>query len=571
MLAFLKVKNVTLIDEIEVEFGPGLNLLTGETGSGKSIIVDSLGALVGGRVSSDIIKQGAEGAQIEGIFSLAGNDGIREACGEHGIELEPDDAELIIRRQISAAGRNRVFVNGQLTTTAALREIGARLVEIHGQGAHAALFEPQNHLELFDRQTSGLKLRRETAEAYGRWAESRSELDALRKDQADKLQLMDILSFQVNEIRSLGLEPGEDDKLQDEKRRLANVEKLTALSSEAYALLYEDEHSTLATLEKALRSINGLAEFDQRFRIYSDAAEELKAGIEDMALAARDYRNGIEFSPERLAEIEDRLAEISRVTRKYGGTIAATLLHFEDAAARLEGLETAEARELELQRDVERLREEYAAAAARLREHRLKARAGFERSVLAGLRQVALEKAVFEARIEGPGDAAEESCFTARGFDRLEFYFSANPGEEPKPLARIASGGEASRLTLILKTVGSETAAAGTTVFDEIDAGVGGRVAEAVGRKLRSLAGGQQVLCVTHQPQVASMADRHLLIEKQTRRGRTSIVVRELDDAGRVEEIARMLAGEKITGEARENARALIAAAGQPPRVPHYL
>jgi DNA repair protein RecN (Recombination protein N) len=559
MLSLLKISNIALIDELEADFGPGLNLLTGETGSGKSIIIDSLGALTGERVSSELIKQGAETARIEGLFVLEATEELRNIFDEIGIELdEGGEPELIVRREISLTGRNRIFINNQLVTAAALKRIGPFLVDIHGQGEQAALFEPASHRELLDTFASAEKLLTRVRAAFEEWRRVRNELDALGRDEAEKLQLLDILKFQADEIRRAALDPAESESLEEEKRRLNNVEKLSTISAEAFSLLYEMDGAAVSTLEQAFRRIEELAVFDSRFRDHIEGLNAARAVVEDVSLTLRDYTTHIEFSPERLEEIEARLAEISRVSRKYGGTVEAALEHLADAERRLENIETAELREKELQAELTAKREDYVKGARELSDARTAAARKFEKAVAAELKAVALEKARFEVRVERcDGD----DKFSPTGIDRVEFYFSANPGEAPKPIAKVASGGESSRLMLILKTAARAHHSGKTAVFDEIDAGIGGRVAEAVGQRLKELAAQQQVLCVTHQAQVASKADRHFVVEKTMGRNVTSISIRELGDAERVEEVARMLAGETITDAARENAREMIAGA----------
>jgi len=567
MLSLLKIKNIALIDELELEFGHGLNLLTGETGSGKSIIVDSLGALTGERVSSDLIKEGQDAARIEGLFSVDADQALKTVLDEGGFDLdEADEIELIVRRDLSQSGKNRIFVNGQLVTQNFLKKLGAYLVDIHGQGEQAALFDVPIHLEMLDDYAKTRDLRKLIADAHHRWAVTKTELGMLEKNEAEKLQLLDILKFQVDEIKKAGLRPGEDEELEEEKRRLNNVEKLSALSEDAYSLLYENEESTVATLEKAARKVEELGEYESRFRDYQESVTTAQAVLEDLAIAVRDFRGHLEFSPERLEEIESRLAEISRLKRKYGDTIHAVLTHLSDCEQRLENLETAEFREEELQKKLTQLRAEYIKGANDLHQRRVAAAAKFEKEVETNLKAVALEKARFKVNIDAPSEADLNDPnfvqgFTAKGFDRVEFYFSANPGESPKPLAKIASGGEASRLMLILKTTAKPKGGEKSAVFDEIDVGIGGRVAEAVGIKLKELSRTQQVLCVTHQPQIASLADNHFVVSKTVQKNKTTITVAELDEGERVEEIARMLAGEKITDAARENARAMLGAA----------
>ena len=555
MLTLLRINNVALIDKAEVEFGPGLNLLTGETGSGKSIIVDSLGALTGDRVSADLIKTGAESATIEGLFSIEKTKGLTAVLEGAGIEIGD---ELIIRREISASGRNRILVNNQLATATLLKRIGAFLVDIHGQGEHATLFDVATHLEMLDQFASFAEQRGSVAEAFHNWSVTKTELGMLRQNEAEKLQMLDILRFQVDEIERVNLRPGEESELEEEKRRLNNTEKLSTLTQEAYGLLYENTESTLTTLDKAVKRIDELAEFDARFREYKEGFVSARAVIDDAAATVRDFRGHLEFSPERLADIEDRLAEIARLTRKYGGSIAGVLEHLTESKLRLDGIESAEFREEELRKQLQEHRNTYVIAASALSEKRRTAAKKFEKEVETNLKAVALEKAKF--RVDITTKPEDESTFTPRGFDRVEYLFSANVGEDPKPLTKVASGGEASRLTLILKTTARLKDTRRSAVFDEVDAGIGGRVARAVGQKLKELARTQQVLCVTHQPQVASQADQHFVVIKAMTKGQTSISVRELNVRERVEEIARMLAGEKITDAARENAREMIAA-----------
>jgi DNA repair protein RecN (Recombination protein N) len=580
MLTLLKIKNIALIDSLEVEFGRGLNLLTGETGSGKSIIVDSLGALTGGRISSDLIKDGEQSATIEGLFALSGATSLASIFDESGIDF--GGGELIVRRELSLAGKNRVFVNNQLVTQAFLKRIGAFLVDIHGQGEHAALFDPATHLEMLDDFAGVDDELGKTAEAYRALSRTRNELAELRRDESDKLQLIDILKFQADEIRRAELKPGEDTDLEKEKLRLNNVEKLSALSDEAYMLLYEQDESTAATLDKAARRVEELAAYDPRFAEYREPLETALVVVDDIAATARDFRNALEFSPARLDEIENRLAEIARLTRKYGGAIGSVLEHLSESEQRLEKIETADLREKELAARLIAESEVYVQAAKLLHEKRGVAAAKFGKDVAANLKAVALEKAKFEVRVEealavsaGDGgsrissesgtsnapDRFDGTRFTPNGLDHVEFFFSANPGEVAKPLAKVASGGEASRLMLVLKTTANSGDDDKAAVFDEIDAGIGGRVAEAVGTKLKQLSGAQQILCVTHQPQVAVRADRHFVVEKDLGRNKTTIGIRELSDEERVEEIARMLAGEKITDSARRHAAEMIASA----------
>lgn len=543
-----------------VEFGSGLNLLTGETGSGKSIIVDSLGALTGERVSNDLVKEGQQSASIEGLFTFPISNDPRTVLDESGIDIDDGaDSEIIVRREISLTGKNRIFINGQLVTQNLLKKIGTFLVDIHGQGEQASIYDVETHINVLDEFAGTDRLKEKVANAFDEMSAVRSELASLERDSSEKLQLIDILRFQTNEIGAANLQHGEDIQLEEEKLRLNNVEKLTTLSSEAFALLYDNAESTAATLEKAERRITELTEFESKFGEYKDGISSARAIVDDLASFVRDFHNRLEFSPERLGEIEDRLAEISRLKRKYGDSLDAVLEHLRISEERLQNIEAAEFCEEALKKKLTEMRSKYLEAAGKLHDARVKAARQFEKQVEQDLKAVALEKARFEVRIYA--FETDDSAFSANGFDRVEFYFSANPGESPRPLAKVASGGEASRLMLILKTTAKKDRHQKTAVFDEIDIGIGGRVAEAVGRKLKDLSATQQVLCVTHQPQIASLADRHFIVEKETVRGKTIVKTRELTASEQIEEIARMLAGEQITKQARDNARAMLASA----------
>lgn len=561
MLSLLKIRNIALIDELELEFAGGLNLLTGETGSGKSIIVDSLGALTGERISSELIKEGTSSAQIEGLFTVRADAVLHETFYESGFDLDDaDEIELIVRRELAATGKNRIFINNQLVTQAFLRKIGAFLVDIHGQGEQATLFNASTHLEMLDEFANLQALREKAAAKFKKLAEIRREIESLRDDEAQKLQLLDILQFQVEEIGKANLQTGEDEELEEEKRRLNNVEKLSSLSEESYLLLYENEEATITTLEKVVRRVAELSEYESRFAEYGENLATAQAVLEDLAFAVRDFSNALEFSPERLTEIENRLAEISRLKRKYGGTIETVLAHFAESSERLRNIETAELREAELQKELKAAREDYLKTARELHDKREKSSKKLEKEIETNLKAVSLEKARFEVRLTADPD--DDKTFTAKGMDRVEFYFSANPGESVRPIGKVASGGELSRLMLILNTTTKLSETSKTMVFDEIDTGIGGRVAEAVGLKLKELAKTQQVLCVTHQPQVASLADHHFVVRKESVKNRTEVRVRELDETEQIEEIARMLAGEKITDTARQHAREMLAGRG---------
>jgi DNA repair protein RecN (Recombination protein N) len=564
MLTLLNISNIALIDELQVEFDHGLNLLTGETGSGKSIIVDAMGVLIGGRFTSDMIKAGETRGFIEGLFLVEQNAELLELLQSAGIQTG-ESSEIVIRRELSTSGRNKIFINHQLATQTLLRDLRPFLVDIHGQGEQQTLFNPDTHLELLDAYAGAGPLRHEAAARFKRWEALRRELDELRRDEAEKFQLLDILRFQIEELERARLEPGEDERLEEERRRLTNVEKLTTLCAESFALVYEDTDSATTRIGQAARRVEELAEYESSFRSYVEGLGTARALLEDLAYALRDFVDKLEFSPERLADIESRLAEITRLKRKYGGSIESALEHLARAEDRLNNIERSDEREKELRGERRRARADYLEVARRLHKERASAAKRFEQGVERDLAAVAMEHARFVVHVAVVSDAelADEEAvrgLTARGIDRVEFHFSANVGESARPLARVASGGEASRLMLVLKTIANASEFPRTIVFDEIDTGIGGRVSEAVGAKLKKLSESNQVLCVTHQPQIARFADAHLLVRKQVVENRTEIEVERLDRKGRVEEIARMLTGAEITETARRHARELLKA-----------
>ena len=552
MLQFLNISNIALIDELQVEFEPGLNLLTGETGSGKSIIVDALGVLIGGRFTSDLLKSGAERGSIEGLFVVGPNPELERLLENAGVSSGSSE-ELIIRRELSATGRNKIFINNQLATHSLLRELREFLVDIHGQGDQQTLFNPHTHRELLDSFAIGNGLRDEVAAAHRGWMALQLALDAVRRDDSEKFQLVDTLKFQIDELERAQLVIGEDERLEEERRRLANVEKLTALCQSSYGRIYEDDDAAVRRVRQTLKDVTELAEYESTFRDYVEGLESAAALLEDLSFSLRDFADKLEFSPVRLAEAEDRLAELSRLKRKYGGSIQAALEHLARSEDRLREIETSDEREQELTAEVEKARGHYFDRARKLHRERIRAAKRFEKTVETCIAELAMDHARFQVQISDLSDSAGP-----KGIDQIEFQFSANAGEDLKPLARVASGGEASRLMLVLKTVANATEFPRTIVFDEIDSGIGGRVSEAVGIKLRKLAETNQVLCVTHQPQIARFADSHLAVQKAVIDGRTQVDISKLNRTGRIEELARMLTGAEITDTARRHAREML-------------
>jgi DNA repair protein RecN (Recombination protein N) len=588
MLQLLNISNIALIDELQVDFDNGLNLLTGETGSGKSIIVDALGVLIGGRFSTDLLKSGTERGFIEGLFLVSANPDLVRVLTDAGLSSENDDEsfELIIRREISTTGRNKIFINNQLATQSLLRDLRQFLVDIHGQGDQQTLFNPDTHLELLDSFAGNGYLRGKVATAYSHLRELQNQLDQLNKDEAEKFQLVDTLKFQIEELERSQLTLGEDERLEEERRRLANVEKLTSLCQSSYGRIYEDDLSALARVKQATTELAELAEYEPPFKEYLEGLESARALLEDLSFSLRDFADKLEFSPARLAEIDDRLAELSRLKRKYGGSIETALEHLARSQDRLLQIESSDERERELKTELSNSLEHYLNLAGELHKTRVRAARKFEQAIEKGIAEVAMENGRFQVQVSDRmsdklqfvADSSKDHSEQTKGLDSsvndklkhighsighsgtdsIEFYFSANPGEDLKPLAKVASGGEASRLMLVLKTVANAAEFPRTIVFDEIDTGIGGRVSEAVGVKLKKLSETNQVLCVTHQAQIARFADNHLCVNKEALKGRTVVNVTKLDRNGRVEELARMLTGAEITDSARRHAKELL-------------
>lgn len=564
MLTFLNISNIALIDELTVEFDRGLNLLTGETGSGKSILVDALGILIGGRFTSDLLKAGRDRGFIEGLFSVGPNREFEQLLLDASIEIDgAAGTEIIIRRELAAGGRNKILINHQLATQALLREIRPFLVDIHGQGDQQTLFDTRTHLALLDAFAGLAALKDEVAACFKSWSVLKRELEEHAKQDAEKLQLIDILKFQIDELERARLVVGEDQQLEEERRQLNNVEKLTTLCAESFELSYDDSDSAITRIRQIARKVEELAGYESGFREYLEGLETSRALLENLAFSLRDFADKLEFSPARLEAIETRLAELTRLKRKYGGSTESALDHLARSQDRLRQIERSDEREAELKSELAAARISYVELALKLHQGRTRAAKKFDRAVEGDLAEVAMEHARFQTQVNAPSESEIDAqdaagAFTASGIDKVEFYFSANAGEPMRPLARVASGGEASRLMLVLKTVAGASEFPRTIVFDEIDSGIGGRVSEAVGSKLKKLSATNQVLCVTHQPQIARFADSHLLVRKEAIGGLTEIGVDRLDRRARVEEIARMLTGAEITESARRHAREML-------------
>ncbi|HUP03428.1 MAG TPA: DNA repair protein RecN [Bryobacteraceae bacterium] len=551
MLLELVVENYAVVERLRVRFHAGLNLLTGETGSGKSIVVDALGLLLGARASSDMIRTGESRARVAGIFDVRDNAALRAALEPVGLEIE--DGELLVEREILSGGKSRAFVGSRPVSASLLKDIAPHLADIHGQHDQQLLFVADAQRDMLDAFAGVREPAARVAAAYREWRGAEEELEALARAEQEKLRLLDLWSFQRKEIESAGLAPEEDTALENERRVLQNVQRLQEAAAAAYEALYDAPESASALARTAARRLDELIRIDTSLEPLREHLKNAELSLQECSYGLRDYLSGLEANPSRLEEVEARLALMDRLKRKYGGSIPEILAFLAETRSQIEAAENAGERMEWLRKEQKRLGAEFEKAAAELTERRTAAARKLEKKVEEELAELAMERTVFRADL-GPAEWSEH------GADAVRFLVSANPGEEPRPLERVASGGELSRIALALKTclAGPKTEVVRTLVFDEVDAGVGGGAAEGVGRRLKKLAASNQVLCVTHLPQIASFADHHYRVEKQEANGRTRALVEELDEASRTREVGRMLSGQKLTPEALKNAERLI-------------
>ena len=567
MLRELRVRNLAVIESLTVPFGPGLNVLTGETGAGKSILIDALTLLLGERAQpAETIRAGAETATIEAVFDAPRKSPVTVLLQEHGIPLE--DGQLVVRRELVRGGRGRVFLNDANATLALLEKLGETLVEVHGQHEHQALLRSSRHLDLLDAFAGLGILRERLRQRHDEWRTASEELDALRASAHDQVIRTAQHRETMAEIDAARLRPTEEEELREERRRLVNAERLAEGASGAYRELYDDPASAVERVGRAAGLLRDLARMDPSIEPTLQTLDAALVHLDESARALRSYRDGIVFDPPRLDAIERRLDEIGRVKRKHGESVEAVLALRARLESDLEGLGRAGEDEGRLVERVERLRTELVTRATDLAERREQAVSRLEASVLGELAALDLESAVFRVRLvrerAGEGELAigpEAWRLGPRGVDQAEFLFSGNAGEDARPLARIASGGELSRTMLAIKVVLAATDAVPVVIFDEVDVGIGGKTADTVGKKLRQVARVRQVLCVTHLPQIAAYADVHFRVEKREEDGRTATTVAVLVKNDRVREVARMLGGESVTDTSLQHAFELIAQA----------
>ncbi len=566
MLLELRLENYAVMDSVAVEFASGLNLLTGETGAGKSILIDALSLLLGEKATTDVIRTGADRAVVSAVFEADGTaaNAIAQVLETNGIDGEENS--IILRREIAIGGKGRVFINNQPATVVALRQLAPHLATVHAQNESLLAFDAAARLALLDAfanlQSDDL------GEVFGRWNAIAARIAELERDEQDRSRLLDLWSFQRKEIEDARLQPGEDECLEAEKLVLANAERIYTTAMHAFDLLYEGDASTAASLRAAQKHVQDLVRFEPKFQEAFSALDSARISVEDVGATLRDYAGGIQASPEHLAEVEDRLALLDRLKRKYGPSLE-DVIHFgAEAVRRLSEMENKDEVLRELRISLAQAASEYLQRAQTLSRRRYEAAGRLEKLVEAEIGDLAM-KSSFHIAVTG---ADEEPNWTAAGFDEVAYLIATNPGEPLRPLEHIASGGELSRVMLALKVsieAGSSTSrkrspSAGqrTLVFDEIDIGIGGRAAEAVGKKLKALSRVNQVLCVTHLPQIATFADHHYVIEKHQAAGRTRTSIREVTGDERTEEVARMLSGAKLTDTSRKHAEQLLKSNG---------
>lgn len=537
MLRFLAIRNLAVIDHLEIELAPGLTVLTGETGAGKSMLVEAIDLLTGGRASADLVRTGEDTATIQAIFDHQGH-------------------ERLVRREISAQGRSRAFLDDALATTAALRDFGRGLVDLHGQHEHQSLLDPAEHAGLVDTYAEHPAVVEAVAVAYETWRAAASALERTRLSAKEKAARIEWVTFQLQDLDRLAPRAGEDEALLAERQVLGNADRLTRLTTEAFALLYEGESAALAALGGVWKRVADLAALDARFAPYLEQRDELRSRLEDLAFMLRDYTRDLDASPDRLQQVEDRLAALERVKHKHGPTLEDVVAKHAALRTELDALRASDETAAMLEQQADRAADRFRASAGMLSTARRAAGQRLAKALEQSLAQLAMPKSRVEIRVESfPDDSAH---WSAAGFDALEFYLSPNPGEDVRPLARIASGGELSRIMLAIKTLATPDEEGRTLVFDEVDAGIGGAAADAVGAKLQELGRRFQVLCITHLPQIAARGDNHLHIAKQVKGGRTVTTVTRLKGGEREAELARMIAGDHVSAQVLASARELL-------------
>jgi DNA repair protein RecN (Recombination protein N) len=558
MLAELNIRNFAIIDELQVAFDGGLNMISGETGAGKSIIVGAVGLLLGDRANADMIRSFEDAAVVEALFDIRGQDVLRAKVREMGFG---DGEELVVRRVISRSGKNRVYINGNLASLGSLAAIGESMINICGQHEHQMILNSENHTDILDEFGGLMNLRTAYLEIYDRYRLLQERLRGLQGRRTKREEREEFLRYQIGEITQADIRAGEDTALTEEKKILVNVQRLMDFTEAAYETLYGKGGSVLAEFRGVVSAVKEIRKIDPGLQLSEPELEELYYRIEEAAFTLRDYAKRLSFDPARLEAIEERLELIGRLKRKYGGTLETVFEKRIEAEKEMGEISSLEEEIEALTRSVADENERLIRAARILSEKRHEAAAALKQSVEEEIRTLRMENAQFEAVFRDLRSHQAEVTLNENGMDALEFYLSANVGEERKPLRAIASGGELSRIMLALKKVLARTGSVGTIVFDEVDSGIGGATAEIVGKKLREVARHHQVLCITHLPQIACYGERHYRVVKRITGERTNTSVSLLSEMERLEEITRMLGGVELTEKTKEHAREMLQAA----------
>ncbi len=557
MLNELSITNFAIIDELQVSFDEGLNIISGETGAGKSILIGAVSLLLGDRAAAEMIRTQADTATVEALFDIRNNTILQEKLLQLGF---PTSDELIIRRVISRAGKNRAQINGQMATLSNLADVSESLIHICGQHEHQVILNALSHIDILDEFGGCLDARKAYQADYDRYQQLVGRIENLENMRRNRAEKIDLIQFQLKEIEKINPVAEEDAALADEKKVLANAQRLSDWANHAYALLYAEQGCINEKLKEVLAQIKEIQKIDPGLKIPAADVEGSFVVLQEAALTLRDYTQHLVFDPEKLSAIDERLDAINRLKRKHGGTLAAMLAAKQQMVQELLNVSNVEEELARLSKEKENLTSNLRKKALALSALRLSAAMRLKKAVDTQIHDLNMPHASFLVEFLRRGSEMDET-FGPKGGDDVEFYLAANIGEEAKPLNKIASGGELSRIVLALKNVLSQTGSMGTAVFDEVDSGIGGATAEIVGRKLKDVSANHQVICITHLPQIASFGGLHLRVTKKVAAGRTSTVVEKLDEQQKIEEISRMLGGVDLTQTARDHARAMLAAA----------
>jgi DNA repair protein RecN (Recombination protein N) len=551
MLQELSIKDFAIIDEIQISFQPKMTVLTGETGAGKSIIIDALGLLAGGRGSTEFIRKGEKKAVIQGLFTLPREANTYNILEEYGIDSE--DGQIILQRDLYRGGRNICRINGMMVNLATLRKVGETLIDIHGQNEHQELMKPENHIDLldeYDKKTS--QLRNQYQVVYQNYRKLKLSMEKKEADEKAWAQRLDMLNFQVKEIEEAGLKINEEDKLVEEKNKLDNFQAIHDALELSYQILSGEKIDVVGNLGNAMNELSDVSDLSENLQEINTKISDAFYSLEDAARDISDELDSMEWNGERLNEIEERLELIHQLKRKYGDTIEDILHYHSRIEKELREMENAEQNSEKQERQLSEALEKVKELAIKLSKQRKKSAKKLEKMIHEQLSALYMDKAVFEVK------CLNNSKLYSKGIDKVEFYIQTNPGEEMGPLAKIASGGELSRIMLALKTIFSQKMGVTSIIFDEVDTGVSGRVAQAIAEKISQISNNSQVLCITHLPQVAAIADNHYYISKSVNDGRTETSLKELDEKQKIREIARMLSGSEITELTLKHAEELI-------------